>query len=133
MVRWLGNCFRHPSMIISLLYSLPLDGRLAALRSRGAERPLSPFADNYWLTQVGLDVDLLFSGRPRVRGASGQAIRWGASWFGQIRDGGVGLCFDRNDGQEVTIRTQMILKLFRRARNESAPALEDVVIPICDG
>ena len=122
-------------MIISLLYSLPLDGRLAALRSRGAERPLSPFAVNYWLnlTQVGLDVDLPFSGRPRVRGASGQAIRWGASWFGQIRDGGVGLCFDRNDGQEVTIRTQMILKLFRRARNESAPALEDVVIPICDG
>ena len=122
-------------MIISLLYSLPLDGRLAALQSRGAERPLSPFAVNYWLnlTQVGLDVDLPFSGRPRVRGASGQAIRWGAGWFGQIRDGGVGWCFDRNNGQEVTIRTQMILKLFRRARNESALALEDVVIPICDG
>ena len=70
-------------MIISLLYSLPLDGRLAALRSRGAERPLSPFADNYWLTQVGLDVDLLFSGRPRVRGASGQAIRWGRAGSGK--------------------------------------------------
>ena len=104
-------------MIISLLYSRPLDGRLAALQSQGDERPLSFFAVDYWLnlTQVGLDVDLSLSGRPRVRGASGQANRWGASWLGQIRDGGVGWCFDRNDGQEVTIRTQMILKLFRRA------------------
>ena len=68
---------------------------------------MSSFAVDYWsnLTQVGLDVDLSLSGRPRVRGASGQAIRWEAGWFGQIRDGGVGLCFDRNDRQEVTIRT----------------------------
>ena len=96
---------------------------------------MSPFAVDHWLnpTHVGLDVDLPLSGRPRVRGASGQAIRWGAGWFGQIRDGGVGWCFDRNDGHQVTIRTQMILKLFRRARNERARALEDVVIPICDG
>ena len=57
----------------------------------------------------------------------------GRAGSAQIRDGGVGWCFDRNDGQEVTIRTQMILKLFRRARNKSALALEDVVIPICDG
>ena len=45
----------------------------------------------------------------------------------------VGWCFDRDDGYEVTIRTQMLLKLFRRARTESAPALENVVIPIGDG
>ena len=96
---------------------------------------MAPFAVTYWLnlSQVGLDADLRSSGRPRVCGASGQAIRWGAGWFGQIRDGGVGWCFDRNDGQEVTLRTQMILKLVRKARNESALALEDVVILICDG
>ena len=117
-------------MIISLLYSLPLDGRLAALRSQGAERPLSLFAANSWLslTQVGLDIELPFSGRPGVRGASGQAIRWGAGWFGQIRDGGVGWKFDRMDGQEVTLRTQMLLKLFRQARAETARALVDVTL-----
>ena len=80
-----------------------------------------------------LEHDLPYSGRPGVRGASGQAIRWVAGWFGQIRDGGVGWCFDRDDGHEVTIRTQMLLKLFRRARTESALALENVVVPICDG
>ena len=96
---------------------------------------LSFFAANSWLnlTQLGLDVELPFSGRPGVRGASGQAFQWGAGWFEQIRDGGVGWSFDRSDGQEVAIRTQMLLKLFRRARADSAPALQNVAYPICDG
>ena len=73
VVSWLGHCFRHPDHPISLLLSLPLDGRLTTLRSRGAETPLSNFALSSWLSflDVGLDGDFPSSGRPGVRGASG--------------------------------------------------------------
>ena len=114
--------------------SLPLDGRLATLRARGAERPLSLASASSWLslTQLGIDVALPFSGRPGVRGAPGQFIGWGEGWFGQIRDGGVGWNFDRSDSQEVATRTHILLKLFRKSRADCVLALEDAPAQICN-
>ena len=89
VVNWLGHCFRHNSHPISKLLSLPLDGRLSELRSRGVETQISLFALGSWLNlvDVGLDVEFPISD---IRGSSGYAFRWGAGWFGQIRDGCVG-------------------------------------------
>ena len=66
VVNWLGHCFRHSSHLISKLLSLPVDGRLSELRSRGVETPLSFFALGSWLNlvEVGLHVDIAISGRP---------------------------------------------------------------------
>ena len=104
VVSWVGHCFRHPSHPISKLLSLPLDGRLADLRSRGTETPLSFSALAFWnrLVDVGLDVAFPSSGRPAVRGSSGAVIRWGEGWLGPIRDGGVGWDFGTDDSQRST-------------------------------
>jgi len=127
VVRWLGHCFRHPDHPISLLLSLPLDGRLAIYRSRGSQTPLSNSALASWLSyfDVGLDVEFPVSGRPAIRGASGYAFRWGEGWFGQIRDGGVGWRFERSADSEVSERVQILLKLFQRSRPPRALAIED--------
>ena len=132
VVKWLGHCFRHCHQPITLLLSLPLDGRLAELRSCGSETPLSFSALASWLnlTEVGLDVDFPVSGRPDTRGTSGNAIRWGAGWFGPIRDGGVGWEFDRGAEAEVAERVRILMRLFQKSRAGSTLAVEDSPLPI---
>ena len=85
------------------------------------------FALGSWLNlvDVGLNVDFLVSGRPNVRGSSGHAFRWGAGWFGQIRDGGVGWNFERNARTEVAERAQILLRLFQCNRRSRQLAIED--------
>ena len=135
VVNWIGHCFRHQSHPIYLLLSLPLDGRLVELRARGAETPLSNsmLANFLALVDVGLEVEFPTSGRPAVRGASGHAFRWGAGWYGQIRDGGVGWDFDRSTESEVSERVRILLKLFQRHRAPRVLALEDAALPLEDG
>jgi len=132
VVKWLGHCFRHRHQPISILLSLPTEGRLAALRSRGPETPLSVFAASNWLNliEVGLDIEFPVSGRPGIRGTSGNVIRWGAGWFGPIRDGGVGWEFDREAESEVARRVQILLRVFKRKRSSPDFALEDGLLPI---
>ena len=127
VVNWLGHCFRHKSQPVSLLLSLPLDGRLSGLRARGSETPLSNSALASWLAlfDVGLDIEFPVSGRPNVRGSSGYAFRWGEGWFGQIRDGGVGWDFERSAESDVAKRVQILLKLFSRSRAPRTLAIED--------
>jgi len=127
VVRWVGRCFRHPSHPVSLLMSLPLEGRLNELRSRGTETPLSWSAFSFWtnLCEAGLDVDFPVSGRPAIRGSSGAAIRWGEGWLGPIRDGGVGWIFERDARPEIELRVGILQRLFKRARAPSNLALGD--------
>ena len=70
------------------------------------------------------------SGRPGIRGTSGNAIRWGAGWFGPIRDGGVGWEVDQGAEPEIARRVQILLRLFKRSRASPNLALEDSAFPI---
>ena len=82
------------------------------------------------MTEVGLDIDFPVSGRPDTRGTSGNAIRWGAGWFGPMRDGGVGWDFDRGAESEVAERVRILMRLFERSRASRTLALEDCSLPL---
>ena len=126
VVNWLGHCFRHSLQPIFSLLSLPLDGRLAGLRSAGPQTLISDTSVANWLAlfDAGLEVVFPSSGRLGVRGASGHAFRWGEGWFGPTRDGGVGWSFERSDIPEAHKRVRILLKLFQR-NSRSTLALED--------
>ena len=124
---WVIHCFRHCSHPITQLLSLPLDGRLRTLRSRGSASEVSNSALSAFLSfvNVGLEVDFPIAGRPSVRGESGFAFRWGEGWFGPIRDGGVGWDFDRGAEAEVDTRTHILIRLFKKQRVDASLALQD--------
>ena len=88
-----------------------------------------PRAGNSNPTEIA-DIEFPVSGRPGIRGTSGNAIRWGAGWFGPIREGGVGWVFDRGAESEVAKRVQILLRVFKRNRSAPDFALEDRRLPI---
>ena len=127
IVRWCGHCFRHQDHAIAQLLSLPLAERLRLLRSRGVVSELTQSAVSFWnsLSTLGLQVDRPIGGRPAVRGQSGFAFRWGEGWFEPIRDGGVGWIFNRNDEDEIVQRANILMRLYRPARNDEPLAIQD--------
>ena len=71
--------------------SLPVAGRLAALRSERRRAPSDAAqAARELLSNLGIDIGDLIAGRPDVRGQTGYVFRWGEWWFEEIRDGGLG-------------------------------------------
>ena len=80
------------------------------------------------MSRVGVRVDDVVAGRPDVRGHSGYVFRWGEGWFEEIRDGGLGWKFERDDTSAIDNRVKLLLDLFRRSHNSFAlPALSDVI------
>ena len=133
IVQWCGHCFRHSDHPVTKLLSLPLDGRLSELRSRGNANTLAESAIAFWrtLSSVGLQVDFPIAGRPGVRGESGFPFRWGEGWFGPVRDGGVGWNFERNAKPEVDQRVRILIRLFQAERSHlTQPALQDSMLAI---
>ena len=116
------------------LRSLPLDGRLWTLRSRSSasEPSQSALAGFLFLINAGLNVDYPTAGRPSVRGESGFAFRWGEGWFRPIRGGGVGWSFDPGAEAEVSKRTHILIRLFKRSRADAPLALDDQLLQIAD-
>ena len=126
LVKFLGHCFRHLDHPISKLLSLPLRGRLTDLRIQGRRSVPSSSAqvafDN--LLELGLEVGQLITGRPCIRGDNGCALRWGEGWFEEVRDGGVGWSFTKEDTAAIDHRMEVLLSLFRR--ESRLPRLGDV-------
>ena len=65
------------------------------------------------------------AGRPDVRGHSGYVFRWGEGWFEEVRDGGPGWNFQKDDKAAIKVRIDLLLDLFRRRQNFMMPALMD--------
>ena len=122
VVRYVGHCFRHSTHPISILLSLPLQGRLASLRLQGRRGAVSETAQATFefLSNLGLSLDPLVGGFPQVRGHTGHVFRWGDKWLFEIRDGGDGWVFDRCDKQAVAARVELILDIFRENRRALA-------------
>ena len=85
------------------LFSLPLPGRLASLRSqgRGGAASDSAQASYDFLVHLGLSLQPLVAGPLGVRGQSGYVARWGEGWFWEFRDGGPGWTFDKFDDDAI--------------------------------
>ena len=79
------------------------------------------------LCSLGTHVDEVVAGRPDVRGHSGYVFRWGEGWFEEIRDGGLGWKFERDDKSATDIRVSLLLDIFRRRHSLALPALRDAV------
>ena len=79
------------------------------------------------MPSVGVRVDEEVAGRPDVRGHGGYVFRWGEGWFEEIRDGGLGWKFERDDTSAIDIRVNLLLDIFRRSHSFALPALSDVV------
>ena len=129
LVSYLGHCFRHTAHPVTKLLSLPLAGRLASLRQQRPRVPsIGALSARELLSRVGVRVDDVVAGRPDVRGHSGYVFRWGGGWFEEIRDGGFGWKFERDDTSAIGDRVKLLLDLFRRSHNSFAvPALGDVI------
>ena len=79
------------------------------------------------LTVLGIGLGTLIAGRPDVRGQSGFVFRWGEGWFEEIRDGGPGWLFERDDESAIELRTNLLLDIFRHRRGSGLPALTNLV------
>ena len=77
------------------------------------------------LDSLGVRLGQLVAGRPDVRGQSGYVFRWGEGWFEEIRDGGPGWRFDRDDKSAIEFRVNLLLNIFRPRRRSGLPALTD--------
>ena len=128
LVSYLGHCFRHTAHPVTKLLSLPLAGRLESLRQQRRRVPsISALSARELLSSVGVRVDEVVAGRPDVRGHSGYVFRWGEGWFEEIRDGGLGWKFERDDTSAIDIRVNLLLDIFRRSHSFALPALRDVI------
>ena len=105
--------------------SLPLEGRLTALRSR-QQSAVSQSALDFWdsLQSAGVQVDPPIAGRLGVRGHSGHPFRWGEGWFEALWD------FERDDDAEVFKRVQILMRLFERDRSGARLPLQDAVLQL---
>ena len=65
----------------------------------------------------------LIAGRPDVRGQSGYVFRWGEGWFEEIRDGGPGWNFEKEDRSAIDYRIKLLLDIYRHRRGSGLPAL----------
>ena len=133
IVQYLGLCFRHIEIPISRLLSLPLEGRLGALRSQHGRAESSDTAQAHRsiLSNLGIQLGELIAGRLDVRRQTGYIFRWGSGWFSEIRDSGPGWVIPRKDKDAILVRVQLLLDIFRPRSN--LPQLADVVLPIEDG
>jgi len=133
VVSYVGHCFRHGSHPISKLLSLPLAERLSSLRLRSRRMPSdSAQAAHQALTDVGIRLGGLIAGRPRVRSQSGFVFRWGEGWFEELREGGPGWRFERNDKSAIELRVNLLLDIFRPRRRSGLHALSNLMQPISD-
>ena len=117
VVSYVGHCFRHGSHPISKLLSLPLAERLCSLRLRNRRMP----SDNAQvahqvLSDVGIRLGALIAGRPHVWSQSGFVFRWGEGWFEELREGGPGWRFERDDKSAVDFRVNLLLDILRPMR-----------------
>ncbi len=64
------------------------------------------------LMHVGINMGPLIAGRPNVRGHSGYVFRWGEGWFEEIRDGGPGWLFQKDDKSAVDFEQICFLIFF---------------------
>lgn len=128
IVSYIGHCFRHRQHPIAKLFSLPLAGRLTSLRLESRRLP-SQTAEmaNQLLRSVGISVGPLVAGRLDVRSQSGYVFRWGEGWFEEIRDGGPGWIFERDDTSAIQIRVNLLLDLFRPRQRSGLPALTNLM------
>ena len=135
VVKRIGHVFRHPELPICKLYSLPLEGRLAALRLQGRRcDSVSEPKHRAWelLSNLGINADFPVRGWPGVRISTGFVARWGDPWFEAVRDGGLGWSFQRNDKEGVNERTQFLLD-FLSSPVQRMRALVDDLLPLEDG
>ena len=79
------------------------------------------------LSSLGLSVGPLVAGRPDVRGQSGYVFRWGEGWFEEIRDGGPGWMFDKDDKSAIELRINLLLDMFRPRLGSGLPALTNLL------
>ena len=115
----------HP---ISKLFSLPLAGRLSSLRFERRRDPSGTASvAREVLNNLGISVGTLIAGRPDVRGHSGYVFRWGEGWFEEIRDGGPGWIFEREDTSAIETRVNLLLDVFTPRRRSGLPALMNLL------
>ena len=73
---------------------------------------------------LGFNLGQLVAGRLDVRGDVGAVIRWGEGWFFEVRDGGLGWLFDKNDQASIDERVEILIKLFHKKTNILQPLLD---------
>ena len=82
--------------------------------------------------RLGIGSGPLVAGRPEIRGQSGYVFRWGEDWFEELRDGGPGWSFQRDDKSGIAFRTNLLLDIFRFRRGSGLPPLMNLMHPISD-
>ena len=125
-MRYVGHCFRHFSHPVSKLMSLPLQERLTSRRLElGRRKVPSDSAQRSWelLCHLGFNLEPLVAGRSEIRGNSGFPLRWGTSWFFEIRDGCPGWIFSRADKAAVKFRADLLFKIFAQKQSRSLFAM----------
>ena len=75
------------------------------------------------LNFLGVQVGDIIAGRLDSRGQTGYVFRWGEGWFEEIRDGGPGWKFNRDDRSAVDLRVKLLLDIFRSRQRSGLPAL----------
>ena len=99
------------------LLSLPLAGRLTALRLENRREVFdSAINARSVLVDLGIQLGELVAGRLAVRGHSGYVFRWGEGWFEEVRDGGLGWAFQKEDRPAIDSRVQILLELYKPDR-----------------
>ena len=84
------------------------------------------------LSSLGLRLGTLIAGRPNVRGQSGYVFRWGEGWFEEIRDGGPGWKFRREDKSAIEYRVSLLLDVYRPRQRPGLPPLMNLLQAISD-
>ena len=83
---------------------------------------------------MGVSLGPLIAGRPAVRSQSGYVFRWGEGWFEEIRDGGPGWKFQRDDKSAIDVRTNLLIDVYGRRHRSGLPALlNSMQLSISDG
>ena len=59
-----------------------------------------------------------------VRGNVGAVIRWGEGWFFEVRDGGVGWLFEKDDQASIDERVVILIKLFHKPKHILQPIVD---------
>ena len=91
-------------------------------------------ASHSLLSNLGLNLDFLTAGPLNVRGHSGYVCRWGEGWFWELRDGGAGWSFSKNDQQAIDFRVQFLLDVFKRKTSNLPHFFADSApLPLEDG
>ena len=75
------------------------------------------------LYSLGVRLGSLVAGRPDIRGQSGYVFRWGEGWFEEIRDGGPGWNFQRDDKSTIQVRVNVLRETLRPRRCSGLPDL----------